>query len=59
MSKVLKAKPPVDYPPEDGSYLRGNDYSPVAVVILLHTFYDKIPDFLQHLAKVAVEAGAP
>ena len=54
----MKAKPPADYPPEDGSYLRGNDYSPVAVVILLHTFYDKIPDFLQHLAKVSVEAGA-
>jgi len=58
LSKILKVKPPVDYPPEDGSYLRGNDYSPVAVVILLHTFYDKIPDFLQRLAKFAVEASA-
>jgi len=38
--------------------MRGNDYSPVAVVILLHTPYDKIPDFLQQLAKVAVETGA-
>lgn len=58
MSKIPKVKPPTDYPPEDGSYLRGNDYSPVAVTILLHTYYDKIPDFLQNLAKVAVESGA-
>lgn len=57
MSKIPKVKPPTDYPPEDGSYLRGNDYSPVAVTILLHTYYDKIPDFLQNLAKVAVESG--
>lgn len=54
----MKIKPPLDYPPEDGCYLRGNDYSPVAVVILLHTRYEAIPEFLQNLAKVAVEAGA-
>ncbi len=58
MSKILKVKPPPEYPPEDGCYLRGNDYSPVAVVILLHTRYEAIPDFLQNLAKVSVEAGA-
>jgi len=58
LRKVTKAKPPELYPPEDGSYLRGNDYSPVAVVILLHTDYDKIPAFLKDLSKVAVEAGA-
>ncbi|MBS7650274.1 MAG: tetrahydromethanopterin S-methyltransferase subunit A [Candidatus Bathyarchaeia archaeon] len=56
--KILKVKPPDEYPPEDGNYLRGNDYSPVAVVILLHTPYDKIPDFLLELSKVSVEAGA-
>jgi tetrahydromethanopterin S-methyltransferase subunit A len=58
MRKVFKVKPPDGYPPEDGSYLRGNDYSPVAVVTLLHTDYDKVPDFLKVLPKVAVEAGA-
>jgi len=58
MSKILKVKPPMEYPLEDGSYLRGNDYSPVAVVILLHTRYDEIPEFLQNLAKIAIEAGA-
>lgn len=58
MNKILKVKPPDVYPPEDGGYLRGNDYSPVTVVILLHTAQDKIPDFLKELAKVSVEAGA-
>lgn len=58
MNKIFKVKPPESYPPEDGSYLRGNDYSPVAVVILLHTAYDKIPEFLKELSKISVEAGA-
>jgi len=55
---IRKVKPPPDYPPEDGHYLRGNDYSPAAVVILLHTFYDKIPEYLERLASVAIESGA-
>jgi len=55
---IRKVKPPPDYPPEEGHYLRGNDYSPAAVVILLHTFYDKIPDYLERLASVAIESGA-
>jgi tetrahydromethanopterin S-methyltransferase subunit A len=55
---IRKVKPPPEYPPEEGHYLRGNDYSPAAVVILLHTFYDKIPDYLERLASVAVESGA-
>ncbi|MEM2904769.1 MAG: tetrahydromethanopterin S-methyltransferase subunit A [Candidatus Bathyarchaeia archaeon] len=55
---IRKAKPPPEYPPEEGSYLRGNDYSPVAVVVLLHTFYEKIPSFLQDLVRVSIEAGA-
>jgi len=55
---VRKVKPPPDYPPEEGHYLRGNDYSPAAVVILLHAFYDKIPEYLERLASVAIETGA-
>jgi len=58
LNKIPKVKPPDSYPPEDGSYLRGNDYSPVAVVILLHTDYDKTPGFMRDLSKIAVEAGA-
>lgn len=58
VKKILKVKPPPEYPPEDGHYLRGNDYSPVAVVILLHTRYEEVPEFLQDLARTAIEAGA-
>jgi tetrahydromethanopterin S-methyltransferase subunit A len=56
--EIAKVKPPSEYPPEDGSYLRGNDFSPVAVCVLLHTFYDKIPQYLQQLVKTSVESGA-
>jgi len=58
MTNIVKVKPPPEYPTEDGSYLRGNDLSPVAVCVLLHTFYDKIPDFLQELVKTGLESGA-
>lgn len=54
----MKVKPPPEYPPEEGSYMRGNDYSPVAVIVLLHTFYDKIPQFLETLIRVSIESGA-
>ena len=55
---VRKVKPPPEYPPEEGHYLRGNDYSPAAVAVLLHTFYDKTPEYLQRMAGAAIEAGA-
>ncbi len=58
MNKIRKVKPLDAYPPEDGNYLRGNDYSPVAIIILLHTDYEKMPDFLKELSKIAIEAGA-
>jgi hypothetical protein len=32
---MLKVKPHPDYPPEEGRYVRGNDFSPVAVAIIL------------------------
>jgi tetrahydromethanopterin S-methyltransferase subunit A len=57
-SNIRKVKPPPEYPSEESHYRRGNDYSPAAVVILLHTFYDKIPDYLERLASVAIESGA-
>jgi tetrahydromethanopterin S-methyltransferase subunit A len=58
LDKIFKVTPPDGYRPEDGSYLRGNDYSPVALTVLLHTDYDKIPNFLKDLSKIAIEAGA-
>jgi len=55
---MLKVEPPEDYPPEDGRYLRGNDYSPVAVVAILDTFDDAIPLDIEKVVKVAIESGA-
>ena len=55
---MLKAEVHPDYPPEDGRYLRGNDYSPVVVVVVLNCAEDKIPEELEELVRVGVEAGA-
>ncbi|MBA7527975.1 hypothetical protein ES705_20157 [subsurface metagenome] len=55
---MLKVKPPDEYPPEAGRYARGNDYSPVAVCVILNTFDFKIPDELEELVMAALDAGA-
>ena len=55
---MLKVDPHPDYPPEEGRYLRGNDRSPVAVVVVLITDEDKIPPDIQDLVRAGVEAGA-
>ncbi|MBE0477495.1 tetrahydromethanopterin S-methyltransferase subunit A [Candidatus Aerophobetes bacterium] len=55
---MRKIQPPADYPPEEGHYLRGNDLSPVAVVIILNYPYDNIPPDIENLVRVGVEAGA-
>jgi len=56
--KMLKVDPSPKYPPEDGRFLRGNDYSPVVVVAILDTYDFKIPPELVRLVEVAVESGA-
>ncbi|MHA1939340.1 MAG: 4Fe-4S binding protein, partial [Candidatus Thorarchaeota archaeon] len=56
--ELLKVEPPAEYPPEEGRYLRGNDFSPVAVVAILDTDDTKIPQELAQLVTTAVEAGA-
>jgi tetrahydromethanopterin S-methyltransferase subunit A len=66
--KMLKVKSSEDYPIESGSYLRGNDFSPVAVAVLLNaprplpnqpdTKDIKIPPNVENLVRVAVETGA-
>jgi tetrahydromethanopterin S-methyltransferase subunit A len=56
--EMLKVEPPSEYPPEQGRYLRGNDYSPVAVVGILDTDDTKIPPELAEMITAAVEAGA-
>lgn len=55
---MLKVDPHPDYPPEDGRYVRGNDFSPVAVAIILNCEADKIPKELETLVRMGVESGA-
>ncbi|MCK9632447.1 MAG: tetrahydromethanopterin S-methyltransferase subunit A [Methanoregula sp.] len=55
---MLKIPPHPEYPPEEGRYLRGNDYSPVAVVIILTYDAEAIPPEIEKLVRTGVEAGA-
>ena len=55
---MLKVKPPDGYPPEEGRYVRGNDYSPIAVCVILDTFDFAIPPELNELVISAVDSGA-
>lgn len=55
---MLKVKPASDYPPEEGCYLRGNDYSPVAVVVILNRRREDTPKEFEDLVRAAVESGA-
>lgn len=55
---MLKVPPHTDYPPEEGRYLRGNDYSPALVVIILTYDAEAIPPEIEQLVRAGVEAGA-
>ncbi len=55
---MLKVEPASSYPPEEGRYLRGNDYSPVAVAVILIYDQDKIPPDIENLVRVGLESGA-
>jgi tetrahydromethanopterin S-methyltransferase subunit A len=55
---IRKSEPAADYPPEEGCYLRGNDYSPVAVVVILKWKREETPREIEHLVRVAIESGA-
>jgi len=55
---MFKIDPAPDYPTEEGRYLRGNDYSPVAVAVILIYDSDKIPKDIELLVRAGVEAGA-
>jgi tetrahydromethanopterin S-methyltransferase subunit A len=50
--------PPPEYPPEEGRFLSGNDFSPVAVVAILDTYDFKIPPELVRLVELAIQSGA-
>lgn len=55
---MLKVNPHPDYPPEEGRYIRGNDYSPVAVAIVLNCEPEKIPREIENLVRAGAESGA-
>lgn len=55
---MLKVNPHPEYPAEDGRYIRGNDYSPVAVAIILNCDEDKIPPDIEQLIRIGAESGA-
>jgi len=55
---VLKVNPHPDYPPEEGRYLRGNDFSSVVVIVVLNHPEDKVPAGIEELVRVGVESGA-
>ncbi|MBM3118518.1 MAG: tetrahydromethanopterin S-methyltransferase subunit A [Chloroflexi bacterium] len=55
---MLKVKPADGYPPEEGRYVRGNDYSPVVVCTILDTFDWAIPSELNELVMSGADTGA-
>ena len=58
MPHIRKAEPAAVYPPEEGCYLRGNDYSPVAVVVILKCRREETPSDIENLVRIGVESGA-
>ena len=58
MSSARKTETAPEYPPEEGCYLRGNDYSPVAVCVILKWDREKTPPGIEELVRVGAESGA-
>lgn len=55
---MYKTQPHPSYPPEEGRFLRGNDFSPVAVAVILNTDAEKIPPDLTGMVRIGLESGA-
>lgn len=55
---MKKFKLTYDWPIEKGKYLVSNPLSPVGVVVILATPYDKIPKETEELVRAGVEKGA-
>jgi tetrahydromethanopterin S-methyltransferase subunit A len=58
MAEIRKNQPAPGYPPEEGCYLRGNDFSPVAVVVILKWSREEIPQPIEALVRTGLESGA-
>lgn len=55
---MLKVQVPDGYPTEEGCYLRGNDNSPVAVIVILKWDRERTPPDIEHLVRIGAENGA-
>jgi len=53
-----KANPSPGWPPAEGCYLRGNETSPVAVVVILRSLTGEAPPEIDRLVSVAAVGGA-
>src|SRR4030042_4043965 len=58
MTDIKKVELSKEYPPEEGCSRRGNDYSPVSVVVILRWRREETPDDIEKLVRVGVESGA-
>lgn len=58
MTEIRKKEPASGYPPEEGCYLRGNDYSPVALVVILKWSREELPQSIEQLVRTGLESGA-
>lgn len=58
MTEIYKTAPAPDYPPEEGCYLRGNDFSPVAVCVILKWIREETPPEIEELVRTGVKNGA-
>jgi len=56
--EIKKLAVPKGYPPEEGCYLRGNDNSPVAVIVILKWRREETPQSIELLVRTALESGA-
>lgn len=57
-NEIKKINVPKEYPPEEGCYLRGNDNSPVAVIVILKYRREETPPSIEQLVRVSIESGA-
>jgi tetrahydromethanopterin S-methyltransferase subunit A len=55
---MLKVKTPDGYPPEQGRYVRGNDFSPVVVCAILDDFDFRTPLEITELVMAGIDSGA-
>ena len=58
MNEISKVQPAEGYPSEEARSLRGDDFSPVAVCVILRWMREETPPEIEDLGRGGVEAGA-